>query len=59
MQVINKINSRGTTVLVATHNKEIVDAMRKRVIVVAMGKISIDQEKGIYFPMAGSCTEES
>jgi cell division transport system ATP-binding protein len=59
MQVINKINGRGTTVLVATHNKEIVDAMRKRVIVVAEGRISIDQEKGIYFPMAGSCTEEN
>ncbi len=56
IQILNEINERGTTVLVATHNKEIVDMMRKRVIVVSAGRISVDQEKGLYFPVNGSST---
>lgn len=51
IQLLNKINIRGTTVIVATHNKEIVDMMRKRVIVLAGGKVSVDQEKAFYFPL--------
>lgn len=54
IQILNKINVRGTTIIVATHNKEIVDMMRKRVIVVSKGRISVDQEKGFYFPLVES-----
>ena len=51
IQLIHKINIRGTTVIIATHNKEIVDMMRKRVIVVSKGRIAVDQEKAHYFPL--------
>lgn len=51
IQLLHKINIRGTTVIVATHNKEIVDMMRKRVIVLSNGRISVDQEKAFYFPL--------
>lgn len=54
IQIFDEINKRGTTVLVATHNREIVDMMRKRVVVVSQGRISVDQEKGLYFPVSGS-----
>lgn len=48
MRLLEDINKRGTTVLVATHAKEIVDVMRKRVIAIDNGKIVKDQEKGVY-----------
>ncbi len=48
MRLLNEINQRGTTVLVATHSKSIVDAMRKRVVVLEKGAIVRDQEKGSY-----------
>jgi cell division transport system ATP-binding protein len=54
MQILNRINVRGTTVLMATHNKDIVDMMKKRVIVLSKGRISVDQEKGSYFPLVES-----
>ena len=37
MYLLEEINSRGTTVVMATHNKEIVNTMRKRVIAVEQG----------------------
>jgi len=43
-----KINKFGTTVIMATHNKEIVDRLRKRVIVIEKGQIVADQKLGRY-----------
>lgn len=48
IKLINEINRRGTTVVVATHAKEIVDSMKKRVVVMDKGRIVSDQEKGVY-----------
>lgn len=48
MQLLLKINSLGTTVLLATHNKETVDKLRKRVIGIEAGKIIRDDQKGRY-----------
>jgi len=49
MKIINVINHRGTTVIMATHAKEIVNAMKKRVITFRKGMIVSDQDKGEYF----------
>jgi cell division transport system ATP-binding protein len=48
MKLLEEINRRGTTVVVVTHNREIVNAMRKRVITVRKGIIVSDEEKGEY-----------
>lgn len=48
MKLISNINLRGTTVVIATHAKEIVDSMKKRVVAIENGKIVSDQEKGVY-----------
>ena len=48
MKLLNDVNARGTTVLVATHEKGIVDAMKKRVIAIENGEIVRDQQKGLY-----------
>ena len=48
MNLLEKINSNGTTVLVVTHNREIVNAMQKRVITMKKGIIVSDEEKGGY-----------
>lgn len=48
MKLLEEINKRGTTVLVVTHNREIVNAMRKRVITMKKGIIISDEEKGEY-----------
>lgn len=48
MQLLESINNRGTTVVVATHDKNIVDRMQKRVIEINKGKIIRDQQKGLY-----------
>lgn len=49
MKILDEINRRGTTVLVVTHNMEIVQAMKKRTITMNNGKIISDVEKGGYF----------
>ena len=49
MKILDEINKRGTTVLVVTHNMEIVQAMKKRTITMNNGKIISDVEKGGYF----------
>ena len=46
--LLNDINMRGTTVVVATHAKEIVDKMKKRVIEIHQGEIIRDIKKGGY-----------
>ncbi|MFT5170663.1 MAG: cell division transport system ATP-binding protein [Candidatus Marinamargulisbacteria bacterium] len=48
MQLLSKINARQTTIVVATHNKGIVDDIRKRVIALENGKIIRDQQLGYY-----------
>ena len=48
MHLLEEINRRGTTVVVVTHNKEIVNLMQKRVITLKKGKIISDEEKGGY-----------
>ena len=45
---MEEINEAGTTVVVVTHNREIVDAMQKRVITMRKGIIISDEEEGIY-----------
>ena len=48
MTLLNDINNRGTTVVVATHAKDIVDRMKKRVIQIEEGNIIRDDKKGGY-----------
>lgn len=48
MRLLEDINKRGTTVIVVTHNKEIVNLMQKRVITLKKGRIVSDEEKGGY-----------
>ena len=48
MNLLNDINMRGTTVVVATHAKDIVDRMKKRVIHIEKGDIIRDDKKGGY-----------
>ncbi len=48
MKLLSEINMRGTTVVVVTHDKEIVNAMKKRVITLKNGAVVKDMEKGDY-----------
>jgi len=48
MSLLNDINRRGTTVVIATHAKEIVDKMQKRVIAIDKGEIVSDIKRGVY-----------
>ena len=48
MNLLDEINKRGTTVIVVTHNKEIVDMMQKRVITMHKGILISDEQKGGY-----------
>jgi cell division transport system ATP-binding protein len=50
MQLIYRINRTGTTVVVATHDKEMVDKMRRRVIELREGRVIRDQQSGLYRP---------
>ena len=57
MEVLDAINRTGTTVVMATHNEEIVNSMRKRVVELHTGKIVRDEQQGsydsaLYFPDA-------
>ena len=50
MKVIDSINQDlGTTIIMATHDKAIVDKMKKRVVAIDNGVIVHDQEKGKYY----------
>ena len=49
MKILDAVNKQGTTVLVVTHNMEIVQQMKKRTITMSQGKIISDLEKGGYF----------
>ena len=48
MRLLDKVNRIGTTVLMATHDQAIVDAMRKRVIELDKGHVIRDQSRGVY-----------
>jgi cell division transport system ATP-binding protein len=48
MSLLERINRTGTTVVMATHDNNIVDAMRRRVIELEFGKIIRDQARGVY-----------
>ncbi len=48
MRLLEEINNRGTTVVVVTHNKDIVNLFQKRVVTLKKGRIVSDEEKGGY-----------
>lgn len=48
MMLLDEINASGTTVIVVTHNREIVNAMQKRVVTMKKGVIVSDEEEGEY-----------
>lgn len=49
MRVLENINNLGTTVIMATHDREIVNKMGKRVILIEDGRLKKDYEKGTYY----------
>ncbi len=48
MRLLDRINRTGTTIVMATHDDEIVDQMRKRVVELADGSMVRDQSRGVY-----------
>ena len=48
MLLLERINRTGTTVLMATHDNNIVDSMRRRVIELQLGKVVRDESRGVY-----------
>ncbi|TLM97943.1 MAG: cell division ATP-binding protein FtsE [Actinobacteria bacterium] len=48
MKLLERINKTGTTVLVATHDRDMVDSMRRRVIALEGGRVIRDQDRGVY-----------
>jgi cell division transport system ATP-binding protein len=48
MRLLDRINRTGTTVVMATHDRSIVDTMRRRVIELDRGTVVRDQERGVY-----------
>ncbi|NTW27489.1 MAG: cell division ATP-binding protein FtsE [Candidatus Moranbacteria bacterium] len=48
VQLLMKINSMGTTIILATHNKDIVDKLNRRVIALDKGRVIRDHQKGRY-----------
>ena len=48
MKILDRINRTGTTVVMATHDHAIVDAMKRRVVELDRGRVSRDQSRGIY-----------
>src|SRR6202035_3858119 len=54
MQLLYRINRSGTTILMVTHDREMVDKMRKRVIQLEDGRLSRDERRGGYTGEQGS-----
>ncbi len=48
IKLLHKINGLGTTVILATHDKEVINAMEKRVVVLENGEVVSDKERGKY-----------
>jgi cell division transport system ATP-binding protein len=49
VQILKKINDLGTTIILTTHNKGVIDSLGKRVITMDGGKIVRDDKEGKYF----------
>ncbi|HEY1682224.1 MAG TPA: cell division ATP-binding protein FtsE [Candidatus Tumulicola sp.] len=49
MELLSRINLKGTTVVVATHNQSVVDRMRRRVVRLQEGRVATDEERGYYY----------
>jgi len=52
MKVLDDINKMGTTIVMTTHNRDIVNEMKKRVVVLDEGKIVQDYERGKYYEVS-------
>lgn len=48
IQLLNEVNSWGTTVIMATHNQEIVNTLKRRVVILKKGQITKDSKEGKY-----------
>ena len=48
MTLLERINRTGTTVLMATHDRQIVDSMRRRVVELSAGRLARDDDRGVY-----------
>jgi cell division transport system ATP-binding protein len=48
MKLLDRINRTGTTVVMATHDSNIVDSMRRRVVELEAGRVTRDQNRGVY-----------
>lgn len=48
MKIFEQINAAGTTIVMATHDKNVVDALQKRVIAIEQGRIVRDEARGVY-----------
>ena len=48
MKLLDRINRTGTTVVMATHDQQIVDSMRRRVVELEDGRVVRDQSRGVY-----------
>lgn len=48
IQLLNEINSWGTTIIMATHNQEIVNTLKRRVVILKNGKVTKDTKEGKY-----------
>ena len=48
MRLLDRINRTGTTIVMATHDHAIVDAMKRRVVALDQGKVIRDEESGGY-----------
>jgi cell division transport system ATP-binding protein len=48
MALLERINRTGTTVVMATHDRQVVDTMRRRVVELHMGKLARDDARGVY-----------
>ncbi len=48
MTLLERINRTGTTVVMATHDRQIVDSMRRRVVELSSGRLARDDRRGVY-----------
>lgn len=58
MKLFKEVNDKGTTILMATHNQEIVDSFKNRVIELEKGKIIRDEKEGKYYKEKEKTKEE-
>jgi cell division transport system ATP-binding protein len=48
VEILKKINEFGTTILLVTHNRDVVNRLRRRVVTLSGGKITADEKEGKY-----------